>query len=137
MASAVAAWNEFAPGSSGIIVLPGFESLTVDLTGSSAVLLPAGSSLSVLAGAPDPAGGPRDVIWNESWPTVFGNIEVTGVAAGPAADGAPPAAGALLISGVRIAGQLLVGGAASSVTALRRHAGSGARAHRRPAGQPG
>ena len=115
-ASAVAAWNGFAPGSSGIIVLPGFESLTVDLTGSSAVQLPAGSSLSILAGAPDPAGGPHDVIWNESWPTVFGNIEVTGVAAGPTADGVPPAAGALLISGVRIAGQLLVGGAASSVT---------------------
>jgi hypothetical protein len=115
-ASAVAAWNKVAPGSSGIIVLPGFESLTVDLTGSSAVQLPAGSSLSILAGTPDPAGGPRDVIWNESWPTVFGNIEVTGVAAGPTADGAPPAAGQLLISGVRIAGQLLVGGAASSVT---------------------
>jgi hypothetical protein len=115
-ASAVAAWNEVAPGSSGIIVLPGFESLTVDLTGSSAVQLPAGSSLSILAGAPDPAGGPRDVVWNEAWPTVFGNIEVTGVATGPTADGAPPAAGQLLISGVRIAGQLLVGGAASSIT---------------------
>ena len=34
-----------AAGSSGLIVLPGFESLTIDLTGAAAIQLPAGSSL--------------------------------------------------------------------------------------------
>jgi hypothetical protein len=114
--SALAAWNALAPGASGMIVLADFESLTLDLTGTRAVRLPAGSSLSILAGAPDPAGGPRDVIWNGSWPTIIGNIEVTGVAAPAASGEAPPAAGQLLISGVRIAGQLLVGGGASTIT---------------------
>ena len=54
--SAVAAWNELAAGLLGIIVLPGFESLTIDLTGAAAVQLPAGSSLAIVAGAPDRRG---------------------------------------------------------------------------------
>jgi hypothetical protein len=112
--SAVTGWNQQPPGSSGIIVLPGFESLEIDLTGPSAVRLPAGSSLAIAAAEPVPAGGPREVTWNNSRVTLTGDIEVTGIA-GPAADGPAPA-GQLLISGVWMAGQLLVSGAESAVS---------------------
>ena len=112
--SAVAGWNELAPGSSGIIVVPGFASLTVDLTAPS-VLLPAGSSLAIVAAAPVPSGGPRDVIWDKSLVTITGDVAVTGVAGPPGASGQPAPGGQLLISGVWIAGQLLVGGAPSVI----------------------
>jgi hypothetical protein len=112
--SAVADWNQLAPGSSGIIVLPGFASLTADLTGPS-VLLPTGSSLAIVAAAPVPSGGPRDVIWDKSLVTITGDIAVTGVAGPPNALGQPAPGGQLLISGVWLAGQLLVGGAPSVI----------------------
>jgi hypothetical protein len=112
LASAVAGWNQVPAGSSGIIVLPGFESLTADLTGPAAVLLPAGSNLALVAGQPVPAGGPREVTWNTSRVTITGDIEVTGVA-DPADESASP--GQLLISGAWLAGQLLVTGEAPAV----------------------
>jgi hypothetical protein len=112
--SAVADWNQLAPGSAGIIVLPGFASLTADLTGTAAVLLPAGSSLAIAAADPVPPGGPRDVVWDKSLTTITGNIAVTGVAAA-GTSGQPVPPGQLLISGAWIAGQLLVTGAASVI----------------------
>ena len=123
LGSAVAAWNQLAAGSSGIIVLPGFDALTINLTGASAVKLPAGSNLTIVAGTPDPSGGPDDIIWNSSRVTLTGDIEVIGGdGAGPAATppaatpaAAPPTPGQLLISGVWIAGQLLVSGTACSI----------------------
>src|SRR5262249_37877437 len=48
--SAVAAWNKMVPGSTGIIVFPNYESFSIDLTGASAIQLPAGSNLSIAAG---------------------------------------------------------------------------------------
>ena len=113
--SAVEDWNQQPPGSAGIIVLPGFASLTADLTGKAAVQLPAGSSLAIVAAEPVPAGGPRDVIWNKSRVTITGDIAVTGVAGQPGASRQPPSAGQLLISGTWIAGQLLVSGTASVI----------------------
>jgi hypothetical protein len=124
--SAVTGWNhvtQVAPGSTGIIVLPGFESLAIDVTGSGAVQLPAGSSLSIVAGQPVsavaeqpvPTGGPREVLWNDARVTLTGDIEVTATAGHTAGDGAPPSAGQLLISGTWLAGQLLVTGAACMV----------------------
>ena len=56
-------WNQQRPGSTGIIVLPGFESLTADLTGPAAVQLPAGSSLAIVVGQTVPAGRPSEVKW--------------------------------------------------------------------------
>ena len=101
---AVAAWNAWSgqqAGPKGIIVLPGFESLTV---GPVTVLLPTGSSLVMVAGQPVPASDPREVTWTTSRVTITGDIEVTGVAepAGPA--------GLLLINGVWLAGHLRVSG---------------------------
>jgi hypothetical protein len=114
--SAVAAWNVREAGSSGVIVLPGFDSLTIDLTATSAVQLPAGSSLGIVAAVPDPAGGARDVVFDGCRVTLTGDIEVTGVAESPTADGATPAAGQLLISGFWIEGQLVVTGSASTIS---------------------
>ena len=108
--SAVTSWNQLAAGSSGIIVLPGFASLEIDLTGAPTVQLPAGSSLSIVAAEPVPAGGPRDVIWNNSLVTLTGDIEVTGVAGPTTSSGDTAPAGQLLISGAWIAGQLHVTG---------------------------
>ena len=99
-------WNQQPPGSTGIIVLPCFASLT----GTAAVQLPAGSSLAIVAAEPVPHGGPRDVTWNNSRVTITGDITVTGVAAPPDASGTPPPAGQLLISGIWVAGQLQVNG---------------------------
>ena len=113
--SAVAAWNALAPGASGVIVLPGYASMTVDLTGAAAITLPAGSNLAIAAGGPDPSGG-REVTWSASRVTLTGDIEVSGVAAaGSSISGADPPAGQLLINGVWIAGQLSVTGAASTL----------------------
>ena len=83
LVAAVTAWNALPPGSSGIIVLPGYPSLTADLTGADAIQLPASSSLAVLAGAPQPAGGSTDFTWSDSRATIFGSIEVTGAAPAP------------------------------------------------------
>lgn len=105
--SAVAAWNAIAPGASGVIVLPGFAALTSDLTGGAAVSLPAGSSLSIVSGSPDPTGGPRDVIFSGCQATLTGDIEVVGQ---PGAT-----AGELVLSGVWIAGRLLIDGAPSTI----------------------
>jgi hypothetical protein len=113
--SAVAQWNQLAPGSSGIIVLPRFESYSVDLTGAGALQLPAGSTLTIVAGTPVPAGGPLDVIWRDAHVTLTGSMEVVGVPGTPLPDGETPPAGQLVISGVRIAGQLTVRGAGAAV----------------------
>jgi hypothetical protein len=109
--AAIAGWNAWSdqrPGQRGIIVLPGFESLTADLTGSAAVRLPAGSSLALVAGQPVPADQPSEVTWTNSRVTITGDIEVRGVAG-------PAPAGQLLISGICLAGQLTVNCAASVV----------------------
>jgi len=142
--NAVAAWNAVPAGSGGVIVLQGYASLTADLTRANAVQLPAGSSLAIVSGWPEQAGGPTDFTWSSSRVVITGNIEVTGAAASPAPQAAaakrrrtrgtstepgtgatqassgttgpvPAPAGQLLLSGIWLAGQLLVDGASSSV----------------------
>jgi hypothetical protein len=114
--SAVAGWNTFAagftgsPGPAGVIVLPGCTAMTIDVTGAAAVTLPPGASLSIVTGQPDPAVGPRTVIWNNALVTLTGDIAVTGTAATVTAAGAVPTPGQLLISGIWLAGRLLVSG---------------------------
>jgi hypothetical protein len=112
--SAVAAWNATVSGSShseGIIVLPGIASLSVNVTGGSAVQLPPGSSLAIVAGQQNAAASA--VVWNNSLSTLTGDIAVTGLAA--AGPGPAPPPGQLLISGIWLAGQLLVSGEPCSV----------------------
>jgi hypothetical protein len=112
--SAVAAWNATvsgSPDSAGIIVLPGIASLAVNVTGSSAVQLPPGSSLAIVAGQQNASASA--VVWNNSLSALAGDIAVTGLAAAGPGPAAPP--GQLLISGIWLAGQLLVSGQPCSV----------------------
>jgi hypothetical protein len=113
--SAVSVWNQLAPGSAGIIVLPNFERFTVDLTGANAIQLPAGSNLSLVAGEPIAGGGPLDIVWNNSCVTLAGNIEVQGVPGAPLLNGETAPAGQLLISGLWIAGQFSVAGETATI----------------------
>jgi hypothetical protein len=113
--SAVAAWNTTvsgSPHSQGIIVLPGIASVPVNVTGSSAIQLPPGSSLAIVAGQQN--GATSAVVWNNSLSVLNGDIAVTGLdaAAGP---GPAPPPGQLLISGIWLAGQLLISGQPCSV----------------------
>jgi hypothetical protein len=123
--SAVVGWNGYAAGTAGaagIIALPGFASLTVDVTEAAAIRLPPGTSLAIVAGHPDPATGPTAMTWNNSLVTLSGGIEVTGLPGAAAPPGAAPLAstvppaGQLLISGIWLVGQLAVSGAAATVT---------------------
>ncbi|MGD0062297.1 MAG: hypothetical protein ABSB76_02515 [Streptosporangiaceae bacterium] len=112
--SAVTAWNTTVSGSpqtEGLIVLPGIASLAVNVTGSSAIQLPPGSSLAIVAGQQNTVTSAA--IWNNSLTTLTGDVAVAGLA--PAGPGTPPPPGQLLISGIWLAGQLQVSGAPCSV----------------------
>ncbi len=112
LASAVAQWNQVSASDSnvaGIIVLPSFERYAIDLTGANAVRLAPMSTLTIASAEPVPAGGARDVVWNNARVTLRGDIEVVGL------PGAGDTAGQLLISGVWIAGQVSISGAAVGV----------------------
>ncbi len=113
--SAVTAWNVLAPGAIGIIVLPNFERFTIDLTAANTIQLPAGSNLSIVAGASNTAGGPQDVFWNNSCVVLTGNIQVNGISGDPLPEGETATAGQLLINGVWIAGQLSITGQSATV----------------------
>lgn len=115
LATAIAAWNALPPGSAGVIVLPRFERFSIDLTGAGAITLPSGSTLAIAAGVPVPAGGPRDVTWNNSWVSLTGNIEIAGAPPPPPIEGQTPPVGQLLINGLLIEGQLSLRGAPVAV----------------------
>ena len=115
LATAVAQWNAQAAGSTGVIVLPGYERYAIDLTGANAVILPAGSTLAIAAAVPVPAGGPRDMIWHRAWVTLLGNIEVTGLPPPPAREGAVAPIGQLVVNGLLVEGQLTIDGGAIAV----------------------
>jgi hypothetical protein len=103
---AVAGWNQLPPGAAGIIVLPGYETLTIDLTSKAAIQLAAGSELAIVAGVPLGNDDSRNVSWKNSRATLIGDVEVI---AGPVpADQPDASAGRLLINGALIAGQLLI-----------------------------
>ncbi len=108
--SAVRAWNKQAAGTTGMIVLPDFESFIVNLTAANTIQVPVGSQLSILSG--HIAEDSQNVIWDKSRVTLTGNIHVKGVA-GTQAAGAN--AGQLLISGLWIAGQLSIAGGSLTV----------------------
>jgi uncharacterized Zn-binding protein involved in type VI secretion len=119
--SAIAAWNALVavtPNSTGIIVFPGFERFAINLTGTAAIQLPAGSQLALVSGQPVPSGGPFDIIWNHSCVTLSGNIEVAASTVPIQSAGTGPAFGQLLVSGLWIAGQLSVSGGVASIQIL-------------------
>lgn len=114
--SAISDWNSLValtPNSTGVIVLPRFEHLAIDLTGPFAIQLPAGSNLTIASAQPIPSGGQFDLLWNHSCVTLAGNIDVVAPSLDATAEG--PAAGQLLISGIWIAGHLSISGGAATV----------------------
>src|SRR6516225_11755175 len=74
---AVSAWNHLQPGSTGLIILPGFDALDVNLTGAAAVALPAQSQLWILSAQPQSSVG-NNFIYEDSCVLLRGNIEVVG-----------------------------------------------------------
>jgi hypothetical protein len=116
--SAIGQWNTLvtsAPASTGIIVLPDFERFSIDLTGPSAIQLPAGSSLTLVSGHPIPSGGPFDVVWNHSCATLSGDIEMIASTAPVQSEGEGTAPGQLLLSGLWVAGRLSITGGMATV----------------------
>jgi hypothetical protein len=109
---AIQQWNGLAPGSTGLIVLPDFAQLDIDLTGTAAIRLPAQSQLWIIS-AQVPPGGGNAFKYEDSCVTLRGNIEVDGQGA-PSGVNVPPA-GQLFISGVWISGSLTIGKQAADV----------------------
>jgi len=112
--TAIAAWNQLPPGSEGLIILPGFSILDVDLTGPAAIQLPAQSQLWILSAQVHP-GGENDFTYEDSCVTLRGNIEVQGIAASVTESGEVPPAGQLSLSGIWIAGSMTVLGGPATV----------------------
>ena len=107
--TAIAQWNLQPAGTTGIIVLPGFERYVIDLTGANAVTLASESTLALVAAVPVPLGGPRDVTWDNACVTLLGNVEITGLPP-PMPEGEVAPAGQLILNGLLIEGQLSIDG---------------------------
>jgi hypothetical protein len=112
--SAVALWNALAPGASGIILLPGFQSLAADLTGTAAIQLPSTSQLWILAAEIHTDGVPS---FDSSCTTLNGNIQVQGIQI-PGPGGTVSPLGQLFISGLWISGTIEITGDASGVNLM-------------------
>jgi len=111
--ASITAWNGLAPGSRGLIILSGFE--TLDLTGGSAIsaiVLPAQSRLWILS-AQVHTVDPNDFTYDESCVVLRGDIKVQGNRGGSGSD--IPAPGQLSVSGVWISGSIQVSGDAVSL----------------------
>jgi hypothetical protein len=104
---AIAAWNQAPAGSSGLIVLPAYSSLDVNLTGAAAIFLPAESQLWIVSAQLHPGGG-NTFTYVDSLATLNGNIEVQGVEASAAQGGEIPPAGQLSLSGIWLSGAITV-----------------------------
>ena len=112
LATAVAQWNLQPAGSTGIIVLTGFERYTIDLTGANAISLGSESTLAIAAAVTAPSGGARDVIWNHACVSLLGTIDVQGLPPPVLPEGETAPSGQLIINGLWIEGQLSVSGSA-------------------------
>jgi len=107
--SAIADWNKRGAGSSGLIVLPGFESFAIDLTGTVAIQLPVESHLWIVAAQVHRASaGQFTYTADESRAVLHGNIEVVGQAASGGDPANVPPAGQLVLSSLWISGWLRI-----------------------------
>ncbi|HWE85313.1 MAG TPA: hypothetical protein VG267_10245 [Terracidiphilus sp.] len=110
--SAVVAWNQLAPNSAGTILLSDFESYNINLTGSSAIKLPAESLLLIASASFTKQGVPE---WTNACATLHGNIEVVAPAPKLGPDGVALPTGQLQISGIWLSGQLIFSGGDAGV----------------------
>jgi hypothetical protein len=114
LASAVAAWNLLGPGAVGTILLPGYQSLDIDLTGASAIQLPSNSQLWILAAEIHASGATS---FDGSCAMLKGNIAVQGVQV-PGPGGSTLPLGQLVVSGLWVSGAVQVTGDACSVNLM-------------------
>jgi len=107
--AAIVTWNSLPPGSSGLIILPGYETLDIDLTGEAAIVLPPQSQLWILSGQPSSSGQGAAYVGCRT--LLRGNIEIQAQQ--------PPASESGLLnfnmSGVWISGSVEITGAAGIV----------------------
>lgn len=112
--AAVASWNLEPAGSQGLIIIPGYSMLDVNLIGASAILLPFQSQLWMLSAQLHPAGG-NNFTYAGSCATFRGNIEVQSVARAALPGEELPPAGQLSLSGIWLSGSLTVSNGPSNV----------------------
>ena len=101
---AVANWNQQPAGSKGLIVLPVFASLAINLTGTAGILLPPQSQLWIVSAQANPSGQ-NEFTYIDACVTLRGNIEVQGVAP---QTGTAAVAGQFIMSGVWVSGSVTV-----------------------------
>jgi hypothetical protein len=108
--AAIALWNSLPPGSTGLIVLPGFKTLDVDLTGAAAIVLPPQSQLWIVSAQTSAAGG-APFTFSDCFTVLRGDIQIQ--AQQPAAT----ESGVLNLnmSGVWISGSVQIVGSAAVV----------------------
>lgn len=73
--SAVEQWNELPPGAAGLIVLEGFATLDVNLTGAAAIVLPTQSQLWIVCAEP-PASAAGAYTYEDCCVLLRGDIEI-------------------------------------------------------------
>jgi hypothetical protein len=112
MESAVAKWNALKPGSSGLIVVPGFEAYAVNLTNTAAIVLPSGSRLWIVSGQPEPGGLTG---FSDACVTLRGDIEIRGKAIASSDPNDVPPNGQLFVNGVWISGKVRIAGDSADV----------------------
>ena len=108
---AVAAFNARPAGTVGLIVLAGFGVADIDLTGASAIRVPPGSQLWIVAAE----AGATDWSPVRARYTLRGDIEVVGTTAPPPVAGNAPPEGRVMFSGILLAGQLRSSGQSLSI----------------------
>jgi hypothetical protein len=111
---AVAAFNAQPAGAVGLIVLAGFEVSEIDLTGSAAIRVPAGSQLWIIAAEVHGEMGEAGWSPTSARTTWHGDIEIIGTDPAGTEDSAPMGqffmGGVLLAGGVRVIGRRLAVG---------------------------
>lgn len=112
LSSAIVAWNTLPPRSAGTIVLPNFESYTIDLTAANAIHIPAESSLLIASATLTQEGVPQ---WKNACVTLHGNIEIVAPPLTMGADGIALPAGQVQFSGLWISGQVILSGSEALV----------------------
>ena len=108
LGSAVAAWSLQPAGTSGEIILPGYEAHSIDLTGLSAIRIHAQSNLLIAS---------AEVTLQEKIPrftrscvTLCGDIEIVGLPAPTLPDGLAAPMGQIQINGIHLAGEIRLSG---------------------------
>ncbi|HUI56727.1 MAG TPA: hypothetical protein VLY04_17250 [Bryobacteraceae bacterium] len=109
---AIHTWNSQPPGTSGLIILPAFETYSINLTKANAIVLPSESRLFIVAAQVEPGGIPG---LSGARVTLRGQIEISGKQIAVTDVSNPPPAGQLVWNGVWISGSVQVDGDPTNV----------------------